>query len=112
VRESPVADFFLCPIGMAVVVRTIPVTLVQPLLVLTLELVVEHDAFDVGTALGEPLCMAFVGAIDLEVVPQLALAFDAVVEGLAVSQAVFTDIVYFIARVVVSVANTGGPVTS
>jgi hypothetical protein len=42
--------------------------LIQPSLVLTLELMVEHDAVDVRSALAQTLRRAFVGAIDLEVV--------------------------------------------
>jgi hypothetical protein len=68
-----------------VVVVTALVALVEPLLVLTLELVVEDDALDACAARLQSLCVAFVGAIDLDVVFQLPFAFHAVVEGLAVA---------------------------
>ena len=48
--ERPLTDFVGRPIGVAVVVVTVPITLVEPLLVLTLELVVEDDAFDARAA--------------------------------------------------------------
>jgi hypothetical protein len=82
--EGPLVDFFGRPIGVAVVVITVPVALVEPLLVLTLELVVEEDAFNACAARLQALCVSFVGAIDLDVVFQLSLAFYAVVKGLAV----------------------------
>jgi hypothetical protein len=56
--------------------------LVQPALVLTLEFVVEDDALDVGAALEQARLRLFVGAIDVEVVLQLALARQARVERL------------------------------
>src|SRR5262249_25495517 len=57
----------------------------QPALVLPLELVIQHDPLDPRVTLGEPLRGAFIGAIDLEVMFQLPLAFDARPEGLAVT---------------------------
>jgi hypothetical protein len=67
---------------MAVVVGAVPIALVEPALVLALELVVEHDAIDVPAAALEAPGGAFVRAIDLDVVGELALAFNAVPEGL------------------------------
>ena len=85
VLVCPFADLFVRPIGMAVVVGAVAIPLVQPALVLTLELVVEHDAVDVRTAFRQALRGAFVGAIDLEVVFELPFAFDAMPERLAVT---------------------------
>jgi len=65
----PVANLVLAAIGPALGVRPTPVALVQPLLVLTLELVVQDDPIDACTALLEPLRLAQIGAIDLCVVP-------------------------------------------
>jgi hypothetical protein len=50
------------------------VALVEPTLVLALELVVEDDAIDMRAALQETRLGLFVRAIDLEVVFQFALA--------------------------------------
>jgi hypothetical protein len=46
VLEGPLPDLLVGPIRVAVVVRTVSVALVQPLLVPTLELVVENDPLD------------------------------------------------------------------
>ena len=56
---------------------------VQPLLVLTLELVIEHHPIDARAALFQALGFTFEGAIDLDVVFQLPLALNAGVERLA-----------------------------
>src|SRR5439155_11309651 len=78
------ANLFVRPIRMAIVVGALVIPLVQPALVLTLELVVEHDAFDVRATLRQALRRAVVGAIDVEVVFELPFAFHARPEGLAV----------------------------
>ena len=75
----PLANLLGRSIGVAVVVVTVPITFVEPLLVLMLELVVEEDAIDARAALRQTLGMAFIGAIDLDIVFQLPLAFHAVV---------------------------------
>ena len=85
VLERPVADLVVAPIRVPVVIRTVAIPLVKPRLVITLELVVEADAINPGAAVGQALRFAFIGAIDLEVVFQLALAFDAIPERLAVT---------------------------
>ena len=46
VLVRPSADLFISPIGVSVVVGALAVALVEPRLVLTLELVVENDPFD------------------------------------------------------------------
>jgi hypothetical protein len=81
---GPLPDLFRRSIGVAVVVLAVPIALVQPLLVLTLELVVEDDPLDAGAALQEGFCLAFVGPVDLDVVLQFPLGSDAGVEGLLV----------------------------
>src|SRR5262249_32919334 len=63
----------------------VAIALMEPALVLALELVIEYDPLDPRVTLGEPLRGAFIGAIDLEVVFELPLAFDASPEGLAVT---------------------------
>jgi hypothetical protein len=55
---------------------------VEPGLVLTLELVVEHDAVNPRAALGQTLRRPFVSAIDLEVVFAFPFAFKAIPKGL------------------------------
>jgi hypothetical protein len=84
VLECPLVDLLLGPIGMSVVIGTVAITFVEPGLVLTLELVVEEDALNPRPALGQALRLAFVGAIDLEVVFEFPLAFEAIPERLAV----------------------------
>src|SRR6266446_6263946 len=66
---------------MAVVVVAVAITLVEPLLVVAHELVVQNDALDSRAALLQTLRLAFERAIDLNVVFELPLAFDARVEG-------------------------------
>jgi hypothetical protein len=79
---GPLADFFLAPIRMAVVVGAVTVPLVKPTLVLALELVVEDDTIDAPVTVLQALRSAFVRAIDLDVVCELSLAFNAMPEGL------------------------------
>jgi hypothetical protein len=69
-------------IGVAVVVVVVLVALVEPALVLALQLVVEDDAFDVRAALKETRLGLFVRPIDLKVVFQFALAPQARIERL------------------------------
>jgi hypothetical protein len=84
VLARPLTDLICGSIGVSVVVVSVLVALVQPALVLALELVVEDDALDVGAALQQArLCLA-VGAIDLEVVLEFTRARQARVEGLVV----------------------------
>ena len=90
VLEGPGPNLLLGAIGMAVVACTVAIPLVQPALVVALELVVEQDPFDPGIALGQAVGCAFVGAIDLKVVLALALAFEAMPERLTAVLAVVT----------------------
>jgi hypothetical protein len=83
VVTSPFLDLVWVTIGVAVVVVAVAIVLVEPLLVVALELVVENDAIDARPALVQALCFAFERSIDLDVVLQLPLAFDARVERLA-----------------------------
>jgi len=73
----PFTNLVSGPIGMSVVVVAVPVTLVQPALVVAFELVVEDDAVDAGAALEEPRLGLFIGSVDLEVVLQFPLAREA-----------------------------------
>jgi hypothetical protein len=77
---GPLFDLSRIAIGVAVVVLTLPVARVQPLLVLTLELVVEDHPLDARVAFLETLCDAQVGLVDLRVVFELAFAFEAGIE--------------------------------
>ena len=83
VFERPFLDLPRVAIRVAVVVVAVPIALVQPLLVLALELVVQDDAFDVRVALVQALRDAQIRLVDLGVVFELALAFEARVELLA-----------------------------
>ena len=62
---------------MSVVVVPLPVSRVQPLLVLALQLVVEDHALDLGAALGKPLGRLQVRVLNLHVVLEFQLAFHA-----------------------------------
>ena len=52
VLVGPFPDLVIGPIGVAVVVLAVTITLMEPALVLTLELVIEHDPFDPRVTLG------------------------------------------------------------
>jgi hypothetical protein len=86
VFQGPLVDFFGGAIGVSVVVWTVAIALVEPPLVLTLQFVVEDHPIDTGATRLQALGVAFIRAMDLEVVFQLALAFDAVVERLTVAR--------------------------
>ncbi len=81
--ERPSRDLLSAPIGMPVIVVPIAVPLVEPLLVLALELVVENDPVDAGITLCQTFRLALVRAVDLGVVVELALPFEARIELLA-----------------------------
>jgi hypothetical protein len=71
---GPFANLIRRPVGMAVIVIVVLVALVEPPLVLALQLVVEDNALDVRAALQETRLGLFIRAIELDVVLQLALA--------------------------------------
>jgi hypothetical protein len=77
VLECPVLDLSWIAVGAAVAVA---IAFVQPLLVLALELVIEHHSFNARIAFRKPLRDAQVGPVDLGVMFELALAFEACVE--------------------------------
>jgi hypothetical protein len=85
VLVCPFADLVDRPIWVAVVVRAVTIALVQSGLILALELVVEDHPFDLRITRRQPLCGAFVRTIDLEVVFEFPLAFQAMPERLAVT---------------------------
>jgi hypothetical protein len=76
VLERPLRNLLRVAIGVAIVVVAIAIPLVQPSLVLTLELVVEDDAIDADAPLGQALRLALVCGVDLRVVFELARAFE------------------------------------
>jgi hypothetical protein len=84
VLARPLPNLIGCAIRVPAVVVVVFAALVQPPLVLALELVVENDALDLRAAVQEAPLGVFVGAIDLNVVLQLAPAYEARVEGLRV----------------------------
>ncbi len=85
VPACPLPNLVLASIRMTAAICAVPITLMEPALVLPLELVVEDDAFDVRATVLETCCSPFVRPIDLDVVCELPLAFDAMPEGLAVT---------------------------
>jgi hypothetical protein len=83
--KRPGTDLPVGAIGMPVVIRAIAIPFMEPLLVLALELVIEDDSIDTCATVPEALRLAFVRAIDLKVVFELSLAFDAMPERLTVT---------------------------
>ena len=83
VLAGPFLDLVRVAIGVAVVVVAVAIVLMEPLLVVALELVVQNDPIDPRAALFQALRFAFESPVDLHVVLKLPLAFDARVEGLA-----------------------------
>jgi hypothetical protein len=88
VREVVVARPFLylvrLAIGPTAALLAVSIPLVQPSLILALELVVEDDSFDACVALGEPLRLLQIGVVDLAIMLDLARLHEAGVELLAV----------------------------
>jgi hypothetical protein len=82
VLASPLFDLVLVAVGVAVVVAAVTIVLVQPLLVITLDLVIQDDTIDACATLFQPLRFTFEGSIDLDVVFELPFAFNARLEGL------------------------------
>ena len=83
VFERPLFDLPHIAIGVAVVVLALPIALVQPLLVLALELVVEDHTFDARVAFFEAVRDAEVRLVDLRVVFELALTLETRIKLLA-----------------------------
>ena len=81
---GPFLDLRWLAIRPPISVVAVGIPFVQPLLILTLELVIEHDAVDVGLALSELLRFAKVRLVDLRVVFDLAGLYQARIELLAV----------------------------
>jgi hypothetical protein len=79
---GPFLDLVRLAIGPAIRIVAVPISLVQPLLVLTLELVVEDDAIDARPAVSEALGFTEVRAIDLGVVFHLSRLLETRVERL------------------------------
>src|SRR2546423_3016020 len=82
-------DLLFIAIRTAICIRATAIALVQPLLVLTLELVVQDDAFDVGATLLQPLGFAQVRTVDLGVVLHLARLLELGVEPLPILSIAF-----------------------
>ena len=76
----PFLDLVRFAIGPTIAVVTVPITLVEPLLVLTLELVVEFDAVNACAALREALGFSQVRAVHLGVVFHLTRLLQTRVE--------------------------------
>jgi len=83
VFERPLFYLPRVAVGVAVVVVSLTIPLVQPLLIFPLELVVEDDPIDTGVALREAFRFAKVGPADVSVVFELARSLDAGIELLA-----------------------------
>jgi hypothetical protein len=81
---GPFLDLMWFAIWPSIGVVAVDIPLVQPLLILTLELVIEHDAVDVDLALSKPFRFAKVRLVDLRVVFDLAGLYQPRIELLAV----------------------------
>jgi len=82
VVACPLFDLAGVAIGSSITVRPAAIPLLEPFLVLALEVVVEHDAADVGALVVEPLRFSQVRAIELGIMRQLTRPVHAGVEGL------------------------------
>jgi len=80
VFEGPAFDFALRPIGSAVGIRVASIALVEPLLVLTFELVIEGDVLDAIAAFKKAIHLVQVRLKDLCVVLELARFDEACIE--------------------------------
>jgi hypothetical protein len=82
VVACPVFDLARVAIRASVTVWPTSVPLLEPLLVLALELVVEDHAADVGALVAEPLLFSHVRAIELRIMREFARPVHACIEGL------------------------------
>jgi hypothetical protein len=82
--QCPRADFLVEAIGMPVVVVALCIVLVQPLLIVPLQLVIENDAVNSRALFVEVVRCVEVRIEDLCVVFELSRPFEARVIGLAV----------------------------
>ncbi len=82
VLTRPAFDLVAIAIGSSIAVWPAAVPLLEPLLILALELVVEDDAPNLRALVAEPFLFSQVSAIELDVVRQLTRPADAGVEGL------------------------------
>src|SRR5262245_31969515 len=82
VLERPLFNLPSVAVRVSVVVVPVAIPLMEPLLVLALELVVQDDPVDAGITLRQPLRLALVRAVDLRLMFELALFLEARVERL------------------------------
>src|SRR5882672_2705890 len=82
VVACPIFDLARVAIGSSFTIRPARIGLLQPFLILALELVLEDDAVNVSALLSKPLRFAQVRAIELDVVRQLTRPADARIERL------------------------------
>jgi len=83
VFAGPFLDLMRIATGPTAAVLAVSIPLVQPFLIVALELVVEGDSVDACFALSEPLRLPQIGVVDLGVVFDLARLCEARVELLA-----------------------------
>jgi hypothetical protein len=98
VFERPALDFTLRSIGSAVGIRVASIALVEPLLVVSFELVIERDVLDASVAVEKAIDLVQIRLEDLRVVLQFARSDEACVELL--TPLVVTRIV--LARIVIA----------
>jgi hypothetical protein len=79
----PLIDLACVTIRPSIRVRPAPVALVEPPLIFALQLIVQPHALNRSAPLLEPLYLALIGAINLGIVFELALAFESCIERLA-----------------------------
>jgi hypothetical protein len=81
---GPLFDLARVAIGSPVAIGPVTIVLVEPPLVLALQLVIQSNAVNLGAASVEARALMLVRAIKLSVMLQLALTFETRVEGLSV----------------------------
>jgi hypothetical protein len=79
----PCTDFFLVTIWMPVVVVAPRIVLMEPLLIVPLQLVIEHHAVDASALFVKAVRCMEIGVIDVRIVFELTRSFEARVIGLA-----------------------------
>jgi hypothetical protein len=90
VLQGPRSDLFKLAIWSPVTVAPVTIPLLEKLLILGLELVLQHDAVDVRALVAQPLGFLEIGTIDVRVVLQLPRPLDPVMEGLSIGRVCVT----------------------
>ncbi len=110
VLARPVFNFARVAIRPSITVRTVSIPLLEKALVLTLEVVLEDDAADVGPLPTQALFRAQMCAIELQIVRQLTRPVDAGVERLFAGVVAIASV--RVEQLASAVGQRDGPLTS